>query len=257
MSSSFNRRDFLSKAFGATVLSFTAPVVLGELIPTLQAKGDTLSGIYTIKLSDYPALANVNGMVRLTIAGIGKPATGLPSNRKVIVIRESQTKFNAVYEVCPHENCNVNDFSTSKMRFVCGCHGAEFDITGAVKKNPANKNLHQFTTTFNASTGLIQIEVPNLTTEVNNSILLGNKASEVSIYAGVGVVTVSFIQQCSVTVAVHDINGNQLSLTSSDYPNAETAQEIKFELPTHSGTYFAAIKSSSGFNQVRKFVVVK
>ncbi|MBL0332492.1 MAG: Rieske (2Fe-2S) protein [Chlorobiota bacterium] len=257
MQSVNSRRDFISKLFSATVLSFTAPIVLGSLTPTLQSKGNTLSGIYTVKLSDFPNLSNLNGMVRLSISGIGKPLSTLPSNRKVILIRESLTKFNAVYEVCPHENCNVGDFNSTKMRFVCGCHGAEFDVAGVVKKTPARTNLFQFKTTFDEKANTVQIEIPNLTTDLNNSILLENNVSEVILKNGSANLTVILNEPSNLILSLYNINGVELEKNSIYYETSKVPLEIRFNQPSQSGVYFIEIKDLNNFREIRKFSVNK
>ena len=40
--------------------------------------------------------------------------------------------------VCTHRGCKVEDKGD---KYVCPCHGAEFDLEGRVTKGPAKKDL--------------------------------------------------------------------------------------------------------------------
>lgn len=44
-------------------------------------------------------------------------------------------------KVCPHAGCDV-DYSP-EGKFVCPCHGSEFDISGKVIHGPATENLEK------------------------------------------------------------------------------------------------------------------
>jgi cytochrome b6-f complex iron-sulfur subunit len=46
--------------------------------------------------------------------------------------------FRAVSLVCPHLGCVVED---RKDRFVCPCHGSQFNLDGSLKKGPATQSL--------------------------------------------------------------------------------------------------------------------
>lgn len=45
-------------------------------------------------------------------------------------------------KVCPHAGCNV-DYSEKDTKFVCPCHGSEFNIKGEVTHGPAKENLEK------------------------------------------------------------------------------------------------------------------
>jgi Rieske Fe-S protein len=55
---------------------------------------------------------------------------------KGFLVRESETKFNALSGICTHLGCDLSWVDTSKA-FVCGCHGSSFDTTGAALTGPA------------------------------------------------------------------------------------------------------------------------
>jgi Rieske Fe-S protein len=55
---------------------------------------------------------------------------------KGFLVRESETKFNALSGICTHLGCDLSWVGTSHA-FVCGCHGSSFDSTGAALTGPA------------------------------------------------------------------------------------------------------------------------
>lgn len=60
---------------------------------------------------------------------------------KVLIVRNTATKkLVAVAPACTHKGC-IMDWNQSKQRFVCPCHGAEFDAMGKVQQGPAQTNL--------------------------------------------------------------------------------------------------------------------
>lgn len=66
-------------------------------------------------------------------ASFTDPATGTPA----LVVQAQPGQFKAFSAVCPHQGCTV-DYSRTQRRFICPCHGAEFDATtGAVQRGPA------------------------------------------------------------------------------------------------------------------------
>ena len=68
-------------------------------------------------------------------ASFADPATG----RAAYVVQPVAGQFQCFSAVCTHAGCTV-DYDGS--RFVCPCHGAEFDVTsGAVLQGPASQPL--------------------------------------------------------------------------------------------------------------------
>ncbi len=52
--------------------------------------------------------------------------------------------YTAVLMNCTHKGCGL---SASQGKFVCPCHGSEFDLTGHVLKGPAKTDLQNFQVT--------------------------------------------------------------------------------------------------------------
>lgn len=79
----------------------------------------------------------------LSAAPPGEPVAvmGLPNQTTYLVILEGPSL--APYGLnprCPHLGCTV-DWDTDQQRFICPCHGSEFDGVGQVVRGPANHPL--------------------------------------------------------------------------------------------------------------------
>jgi len=74
-------------------------------------------------------------------AAFQDPATGDPA----IVVQPKAGSFLGFDAVCPHAGCTVG-YDQQRVRFVCPCHGSEFNgTTGAVEVGPANRGLRRIT----------------------------------------------------------------------------------------------------------------
>ena len=73
----------------------------------------------------------------------------------VIVVKSTVNTYAALSQACTHQGCTVN-YSSSGNRFVCPCHGGEFDINGNVVAGPPPSSLKKYTVTQNGSILTIQ-----------------------------------------------------------------------------------------------------
>lgn len=252
MIKNYNRRDFVSRLFGATVMSMAAPVILGELIPTLSAKAGVLSGIYSFKITDFPALT-VGGLVWISVPNMPAPF----KNKKVIVYRKSETEFISYSESCTHQGCSVGEtnFNSTTKKHVCPCHGSQFSAEGLVTKGPATSDLNSFKTTNDGSR--VNIEIPNLTTGVYNNSDGDNFISNVEEYDNTVSIKCRFVNGCEVKTTIYSIDGNVIKSKMETYNVPNELSTFKLDKPTLSGTYLFVIKSSLGIEDVRKFTIVK
>ena len=134
-----SRRGFICG--GAAVAALAAiPAVAATGIKTL-ANGKT-----EVNLAANKALANVGGVVELSIKKYGKVA--------VVRTSKSAQGFSVINLSCPHAGVIVKQNSAS---WVCPAppgHGSEFGLNGALKVGPATSPLKpiKFTATSKAVT---------------------------------------------------------------------------------------------------------
>jgi cytochrome b6-f complex iron-sulfur subunit len=81
-------------------------------------------------------------LVRLSEVPVGGAvSTGAPDGTKVLVTRPSEDEAVAFSAVCPHEGCTV---APDGEQLTCPCHGSQFELSGEVKRGPAQRGLTPF-----------------------------------------------------------------------------------------------------------------
>jgi cytochrome b6-f complex iron-sulfur subunit len=98
---------------------------------------------FSVQVSSYPALANVGGIARVDMGGT-----------PVAAVRTGADTFAAFSLICPHRGCTVG---ISGSAFRCPCHGAMFASSGTWIGGQRTTNLGAFTTSYDATTGVLTI----------------------------------------------------------------------------------------------------
>jgi len=133
-----NRRKFLE-----TVCTASAGLVIAgsaiELsnVGTLRARSREVAPDVRevpINLEDAPELKPVGGTYHLTVDDLG---------REILVVHVSKDQYIAVDIKCKHKGCDIN-YESSEKKFVCPCHGSEYDLAGANLKGPSVKPLNYY-----------------------------------------------------------------------------------------------------------------
>src|SRR5207245_1688783 len=84
------------------------------------------------------------------LSGVGNAVIVSNALGAFLVSRTGQTTFSVLTATCTHEGCAVTGFQNAK--YVCPCHGSQFNTTGAVLSGPASLPLRQFASQFNDPT---------------------------------------------------------------------------------------------------------
>lgn len=138
--SGIGRRTFLAQ--GAILAAAAALAACG-------GGGDSVTGppsgggSGTIKISDYPALANVGGVALVNISGY-----------PVAVVRTDTSTYVALSRICPHQGSIVNPTSNG---FLCPNHGAQFTKTGQWVGGQRTSSLYSYPTSYDATAGTLTI----------------------------------------------------------------------------------------------------
>lgn len=144
-----SRRQFLAKSAVAAAVAAgvggMAGCGNGQIGPTAvsppsgSSSGGGNNGTQ-IKVSSFPALANVGTLVKV--------------DSYQAVKRTGAASFVAFSMICTHQGCLTE--LTNNM-FFCPCHGAEFDSSGRVIRGPASRSLGQYATSYDATTDTLTI----------------------------------------------------------------------------------------------------
>lgn len=135
---SCSRRDFLTAGSLAAVGAFLAACG-GDSGPTGPSNVNL-----TVTLANFPALAAVGGIARVTTSGV-----------PVAVVRSGASSYRAFSMVCPHQGTTVSISGTTGFR--CPNHGATFNANGAWTGGERTSGLFEFTVTSNTNAGTITI----------------------------------------------------------------------------------------------------
>jgi nitrite reductase/ring-hydroxylating ferredoxin subunit len=175
----FSRRRFVrSFTFGTAFSILMGRPWRGTLLAAIQPAAGGAIGLLRVKLSDYPALQDVLGSVRLGVTPIdGNLPVG--AFYPIIINRAPNNRFYALDSRCQHAGCVVPIYLPDDVgvhdefggAILCPCHGSTYAIDGALISNgPAPGPLNKYTVTFDGA-NMLTVQVPNLGYQVDATIV--------------------------------------------------------------------------------------
>ena len=168
MNPNFSRRRFV-KMFS---LGTASSMLLGKpwRASVLADVTPGTAGLLRVKLSDYPALLEDFGSVRLGVNPIDDPGGPLGFFYPILINHHVGTTYYALDSQCKHAGCIVPPYYEFVGSSFCPCHGSEYAIDGAKLAGPASGGLTQYPITFDGVETLT-VEIPNLGYCVNSSLV--------------------------------------------------------------------------------------
>jgi nitrite reductase/ring-hydroxylating ferredoxin subunit len=102
-------------------------------------------GVFKVRVTDYPALAEAYGSVRLGLNPV-YPDNTFPNGDfyPILINRGASDDYYVLDCECRHEGCVVPTFSTSEFCIQCQCHGSQYDIDGSLISGPAGNALYDY-----------------------------------------------------------------------------------------------------------------
>ena len=159
-----NRREFLNLAWLASLGFLTIDLAgVTYLFSMPRFKAGEFGGIFTTgKVSDLP------------------DAGSAPKNYPKVKLWLSNTDQGvmAIYKVCTHLGCLYN-WNDQENKFICPCHGSQFQANGTYIRGPAPRSLDRFIVRIVSADGTVLAETssdgtplpvpddPNATIEVD------------------------------------------------------------------------------------------
>ena len=135
-----DRRDFVTRA-AAAIAAVALAACAGAGTDASTGPGSVSST--TINVANYPALANVGGVVTTSVSGV-----------PLAVVRTGDTSFAAFSRICPHQGGTIQVTSSG---FQCPVHGATFNRSGQWIGGQRTTNMRQYPTTYDAATETLTI----------------------------------------------------------------------------------------------------
>jgi len=256
-----DRRNFLKQVFAATVCTAVCPhIILGKLTPKIIDKGDKISGIYTVKISQFPVLNDLWGSVRMEVIGID-PIIHYP---KIIVTRVPKEDyvydFTCVTEQCPHEGNPVELLNPLTLRFECKKgHGSLYDPDGTYFSGVSKKNLPSYKLDYTSGDN-IYIVIDALTTGVidnSDASLLFLSQNYPNPCSGNTLIRYGIEKSEYTEISLFDLSGNKIKEIFKGYVNSGL-YELNFDTSVlSSGTYFYKLISNNNPPIIRKMKVIR
>jgi Rieske Fe-S protein len=97
----------------------------------------------SIKVSDFPALANVGGVATTTVSGV-----------PIAIVRTSASTFAAFSRICPHQGTTIDVFNNG---FQCPRHGATFNLSGQWIGGQPTSNLRSYPANYDSASATLTI----------------------------------------------------------------------------------------------------
>jgi Rieske Fe-S protein len=174
-SESCTRRDFVKVfGFGTAISTLAGGLWRGVLMAEGQPVGAGGSAVLKIRLSDYPALQQNGGSVRLGVNPVSGGFSSFPLGDyyPIAINRADDGSLFVVDTRCTHANCVVEAYSPSFQGMYCFCHGSRYNYDGSVINGPATQSLDTHAFEFDGEDTLT-IDMVNLTFSVTATVLSG------------------------------------------------------------------------------------
>lgn len=142
-----NRREFVNLAWLASLGFFLVPVGGATILFAFpRFKEGEFGGKFTMRTSDIPEI----------------DASPAANTKGKFWITQTEEGVRAIYKVCTHLGCLYN-WQEQEDKFICPCHGSQFNKDSTYIQGPAPRSLDLFTMTAVAPDGteLARTEGPN------------------------------------------------------------------------------------------------
>lgn len=153
------RRRFIKfVTFGSATSMIAGKLWQREVLAFCELPPGQQGAVFKIRLSDYPALQQDYGSVRLGIKPLG-PLKPEDIFYPFLINRDGFGNFFVLDCACRHEGCVVPTYDNTQFNIECPCHGSRYDIDGSVLRGPTVEPLHQYTSEFDGNDTLT-IHIP-------------------------------------------------------------------------------------------------
>jgi cytochrome b6-f complex iron-sulfur subunit len=143
-----NRREFLNFAWLVSIGFFTFTTAgVTYLFSLPRFREGEFGGDFTVgTVGDLP--------------GPDAPPSNYPSVK--LWISNTENGLMALYKVCTHLGCLYN-WNTQEVKFICPCHGSQFQKDGSYIHGPAPRNLDRFVVRIESPDGQVLAETDTTT----------------------------------------------------------------------------------------------
>lgn len=175
------RRRFVKLlTFGTATSMMAGKLWQREVLGFCDPLPDQKDAVFKVRVSDYPALLQNFGSVRLGINPVGNDDFPDGPFYPFLINRDDLGNFHVLDCECRHASCVLPALDASEQGIRCGCHGSFYRIDGAVLEGPAEFPLHAYQFEFDGS-DLLTIRVPCWGFETKLAVLPGGPGTRVKL----------------------------------------------------------------------------
>ena len=135
-------------------------------------------GVFKVRISDYPALSQDFGSVRLGLNPIGTDHRPDGTFHPFLINRDDFGNFYVLDCQCRHEGCTVPTFDTVELTIHCPCHHSLYGIDGEVLMGPTTQALHRYPFEYDGS-DTMTIRIPCWGFEIKAEVLPGASGARI------------------------------------------------------------------------------
>ena len=156
------------KLWQRELLAFCTPPV-GEVVK---------DGVFKVRISDYPALSQDLGSVRLGLNPVGNDDYPDGTFYPFLINRDELGNFYVLDCECGHQSCVVPTFDSGQMGIRCHCHGSFYNLDGSVLEGPTTQPLHSYPFEYDGN-DILTIHIPCWGFEIKATALPGGPGSRI------------------------------------------------------------------------------
>jgi len=174
------RRRFIKfVTFGTAASVVAGKLWQCELLAYCDPPAGAKDGVFKVRVSDYPALSQDFGSVRLGLNPVGFDNRPDGMFHPFLVNRDDFGNFYVLDCECRHQGCSVPTFDSAELGMRCPCHQSLYGIDGEVLEGPTTKALHHYP--FELDGDIMTIQIPCWGFEIKAVALPGGPNSRIRI----------------------------------------------------------------------------
>ncbi|HYM20420.1 MAG TPA: T9SS type A sorting domain-containing protein [Candidatus Kapabacteria bacterium] len=245
-----SRRDFLKKAFGATLAVAAVPAVC-ELCNCganafAQGSPDTPFGTVMLNLGQpgFSKLATVGGSIVYTLP---KPNNTI----RLVITRKDAATFSVLTAICTHQGSIVHPYDSSLGLILCPTHGSEYSIDGAVLRGPSTTSLKSYSSTYNSASNILTITDSTITTasaavSENDGLQCSLDQNYPNPFSGKTTIAFSISEAAHVSLIVTNALGSEIAVLANEMFSGGT-HTVEFDASAlGAGVYFYRLTAPNG-----------
>jgi cytochrome b6-f complex iron-sulfur subunit len=147
---SLTRRDFCARSCAAALSVAATGALLGGCGGSSTGPSDNIPALPVVNGTFANGAVTVTVDSSSPLTSVGAAALVQSAATPLLVVHAGSSAFSAFSGICTHQACTITGFADN--RFVCPCHGSQYDTNGNVVSGPAPQSLQRFRASLSGTT---------------------------------------------------------------------------------------------------------